>query len=342
MGWSDAVSEISKDLRQRKLRILLICALVAVMGPSHWLTPVSHHSLHAVHVLLRKLFILPTILAAVWFELRGALMICALITVVYVPHVLFQWAGNAGENINQVGELGTVWLVGVLAGALVRKEKQALVEVAQTHEGSLLALVAALDAREHQTELHSLRVRAFALRTGGKLGMKPEPLRILGQAAILHDVGKIGVPDRVLLKPGPLDEQERAVMQRHPEIGRRILSMMSFLAPVAEVVNCHHEKYDGTGYPRGLAGERIPFAARVFAVTDVFDALTSDRPYRSSMAVAEAQQIIRDGSGSHFDPQVVNAFLSIPAEEWGRISLALQETGPWQTLGRPRFPGGAY
>ncbi len=318
---------LPQGLQRRNFDVFLICILVALVGLSHWLTPVSHHRLHAIHVLLRKMFVLPIILAAVWFELRGAVLACMLVTLVYVPHILLQWAGNAGENINQIGELGTLWLVAVLAGALVRREKRALIEVAKTHEGSLLALVAALDAREHATELHSLRVRAFAVRVGTQLSMGPRQLRALAQAAILHDIGKIGIPDHILLKPGALEEEDWVVMRRHPEIGRRILSTVPFLAPVAEIVYCHHEKYDGTGYPRELKGHRIPFAARVYSVTDVFDALTSDRPYRQSVSVEEARQVIRDGSGTHFDPHVVEAFLAIPSQEWSRIRLSVARPG---------------
>ena len=339
-GWVSTIEQMSawdntllaQTRRQQKFRVLLICTLIALVGLSHWLTPVSHHGLHAIHVLLRKMFVLPIILAAVWFEFRGALLACMLITLVYVPHVLLQWTGNVGENINQIGELSTLWLVAMLAGALVRREKRALLEVARTHEGSLLALVAALDAREHETEIHSLRVRAFALRIGRQLRMGYRQLRVLAQAAILHDIGKIGIPDHILLKPGALEEEDWVVMHRHPEIGRRILSTVPFLAPVAEIVCSHHEKYDGTGYPRELHGDSIPFAARVYAVADVFDALTSDRPYRKSISIEEARGVILDGSGTHFDPQVVEAFLSIHPQEWTGIRL---------NISRPRSSEGS-
>ncbi len=329
---------------QMTLRAILICALVALVGLSHWLTPVSHHWLHIVHVLLRKMFVLPIVLAAVWFDLRSSLLTCAAITAMYVPHILLQWTGNVVENINQVGELGTLWLVALLAGTLVRREKRALLEVSRTHEGSLLALVSALDAREHETEMHCIRVRAYALNIGRKLKMDQHQLHILGQAAILHDIGKIGVPDHILLKPDKLDEDEWVVMHRHPNIGRRILSDVPFLAPVAEIVYCHHEKYDGTGYPRGLAGTQIPFAARAYAVADVFDALTSDRPYRRRSSIKEAQQVIRDGKGIHFDPKVVDAFLSISNQEWRKIRLDTQDShhppvhGKEESAGSDRKP----
>ena len=151
----------------------------------------------------------------------------------------------------------------------------------------------------------------MSLRIGEKLGMGPHELAVLHEAALLHDVGKIGVPDHVLLKPGPLTDDERRVMQQHAEMGYRILSAARHLRGVADLVHAHHERFDGTGYPRGLAGETIPLGARIFAVADVFDAVTSDRPYRSAMHWHDARKLVVEGSGSHFDPTVVAAFLAV-------------------------------
>jgi putative nucleotidyltransferase with HDIG domain len=318
-----AAAGLLQNRRHVGLRVLLAAGLVLLVGVSHWLTPVSHHGMHAVHVLLRKLFVLPIVLAAIWFDLRGAVLTCLLVSVVYGPHVAIQWAGSPGENLNQVGEIGSLWLMGLLAGVLVRREKAALREAARTHEGSLIALVSALDAREHDTQCHSLRVRAYALRIGRELRMTDRQLRLLGQAALLHDVGKIGTPDRILLKPGPLSEQEWRIMRRHPEVGRRILSAVPFLKEVAEVVHCHHERFDGTGYPRGLGGTDIPAEARVFAVADVFDALTSDRPYHAKVGCRQAREAIAADSGTHFDPTVVNAFQGVPSREWMELRRQL-------------------
>ena len=133
-------------------------------------------------------------------------------------------------------------------------------------------------------------------------------------AGLVHDVGKIGVPDHVLLKPGPLTDDERAIMQQHAEMGHAILNATNHLRGVADLVHAHHERFDGAGYPRGLAGNGIPLGARIFAVADVFDALTSDRPYRQAMPESDALELIVAESGSHFDPRVVAAFVALLAE----------------------------
>ncbi len=306
-------------VRRQRLRLILIGSLIAVVGLSHWITPIAGDQFHVVHVFLRKLFILPIVLSAIWFEFRGAIIAAAVVTIVYLPHVFLQWSGNLTENINQLGEVATAWIVALLSGFFVRTEKTALRETARTHEGSVIALVAALDAREHETELHSLRVRAYALRIGAELAMTPKQMRVLGQASLLHDIGKIGTPDPILLKPGPLTNEEWQIMRRHPEVGRRILLLVSFLKDSAKIVYSHHEHYDGTGYPRALSGEQIPFEARVFAVADAFDALTSDRPYRKKVSCEEARKVIQADSGKHFDTEAVRAFLRVSCEEWERI-----------------------
>ena len=283
-----------KPRMSRRLKAACIGCAILVVSVFHWITPTGQHDLLMFHVVLRKLFVLPVVMAAIWFELPGAVIAAAVITAAYAPRIIFQWSGSWAENINQFGEVATVWVMALLSGIFVRIDKSALRQVAATNQGALVAMVSALDAREHNTELHSLRVRDYALRIGRELGLLARELTLLGQAALLHDVGKIGIPDRVLLKRGPLNEQEWQLMRKHPSIGRRILSSVPFLSKAAEVVYAHHERYDGTGYPRGLRGDRIPLLARVFAVADVLDALTSARPYRSPVDWDTAQNIIRD------------------------------------------------
>ncbi len=302
-----------------RLRFVVLLALVLAVTTGHWWTPHYNEYLRAFHIVLRKLYFLPIILAAIWFNLRGGILIATLITLLYSMHVVFQWKGETFENINQIGEIATVWVIAVLSGIFIRLEKHALQEVARTHEGSVIALAAALDAREHETELHSLRVRAYAVRIGRELGINMRQTRILGQASLLHDIGKIGTPDHILLKPGPLDNEEWEVIRQHPQTARRVLWSVPFLKEVADIVYCHHERYDGSGYPRGLFGEQIPFLSRVFAVADVFDALTSDRPYHRRLACQQARQEISKEKGGHFEPKVVDAFLAISCSEWSRI-----------------------
>jgi putative nucleotidyltransferase with HDIG domain len=181
-----------------------------------------------------------------------------------------------------------------------------------TYSQTLWSLVAALDAREHETGDHSQRVVRYTLAIARKLGVHERDLPDLGRGALLHDIGKIGVPDAILLKPAKLDEEEWRVMRRHPEIGYDILRSIGFLERSAEVVLSHQERFDGRGYPRGLAGEAIPITARIFAIADTYDAMTSDRPYRKALGAQRAREEIGRFAGTQFDPRCAEAFLSIP------------------------------
>ena len=193
---------------------------------------------------------------------------------------------------------------------------EALYDVEESYKITLEALVTALDAREHETQAHSQRVREYTLTLARNLGLKHDDLIQVGRGALLHDVGKIGVQDSILLKPGKLDETEWVEMRKHPQIGYNILQSIEFLAPAAEIVLCHQERWDGRGYPNALAGLDIPLGARIFAVVDTLDAMTSDRPYRKAMSFDTALNEIRACSGSQFDPNVVSAFLDMPPRSW--------------------------
>lgn len=184
----------------------------------------------------------------------------------------------------------------------------------RAHIVSLETLVAALDAREHETRNHSRRVATRTMFLATQMELDPADISLIYRGALLHDVGKIGIPDSILLKNGPLTEEEWAIMKRHPEIGYEILKETKFLGQAREMVLCHHERYDGSGYPRGLQGEAVPLGSRIFAVIDALDAITYDRPYAAARPFAQARQEIINGSGSQFDPKVVEAFLKIPEE----------------------------
>jgi HD-GYP domain-containing protein (c-di-GMP phosphodiesterase class II) len=151
------------------------------------------------------------------------------------------------------------------------------------------------------------------------MGVHEPELSWIRQGAILHDVGKIGIPDAVLRKPGKLDSDEWAEMCKHPEMGYRMLEGIRFLKPALDIVISHQERFDGSGYPQGLKGDEIPLGARIFAVVDTFDAMTSDRPYRAALSIDAARQEIRDWSGRQFDPRVADVFLSIEADRWREI-----------------------
>jgi putative nucleotidyltransferase with HDIG domain len=182
-------------------------------------------------------------------------------------------------------------------------------EVEENYESLWHVMFSALDLRDGITGGHSWRVADLALHLGQRLDMPADEMEHLKWAALLHDVGKLGVPDEILTKPGPLNAAEWEQMRRHPAYGLSILGQSGFLTQVAEIVYCHHEHFDGKGYPRGLAGEEIPLAARVFAVADAYDAMTSDRPYRPALSHSHAMDEIERNAGSQFDPRVVAAML---------------------------------
>ena len=190
-------------------------------------------------------------------------------------------------------------------------------------ETALEALVAALDAREHETQAHSKRVREYTLHLARAMGVDAALLPDVSRGAMLHDVGKIGVSDNILLKPGKLTETEWIEMRRHPQTGYWILGGVQGLEAAGEIVLAHQEKFDGSGYPRRLKGEGIPPGARIFAVIDCFDAITSDRPYRKAAGYETAREEIIRWSGVQFDPYVVKHFLKIPPSDWTEIRLRI-------------------
>ncbi len=191
-------------------------------------------------------------------------------------------------------------------------------ELGVAYDRTLEALVTALDARECETGNHSQRVVRVTLAICDRMGITGEVRATIARGALLHDIGKIGVPDQVLLKPGKLTEDEWIEMRKHPDIGARILSGIDFLDDAAEIVLAHQERYDGKGYPRGLAGDDIPIGARIFAVADALDAIVSDRPYRRGQSLEHARKEIEDCAGTQFDPKVVDAFLGLSDEELKR------------------------
>ena len=184
-------------------------------------------------------------------------------------------------------------------------------ELEIAYQATLEGWVRALDLRDKETEGHTRRVTALTQTLARGMGLKEDEIVHITRGALLHDIGKMAIPDGILLKPGKLSDDERALIQKHPMYAYEMLSPIKFLLPALDIPYCHHEKWDGTGYPRGLKGEDIPFAARIFAVVDVWDALVSDRPYRKGIQPSEVKKNIRELSGSHFDPRIVDAFLSL-------------------------------
>jgi PAS domain S-box-containing protein/putative nucleotidyltransferase with HDIG domain len=182
-------------------------------------------------------------------------------------------------------------------------------ELKLAYDETLEGWVRALDMRDHETEQHTQRVTEMTMRLARRLGAREEELVHYRRGALLHDIGKMGVPDSILLKPGKLTDEEWVIMRKHPVYAYEFLAPIEFLKPALEIPYCHHEKWDGSGYPRRLQGDQIPLSARIFAIADVWDALTSDRPYRQAWPAEKVRRLILDDSGKHFDPRVVQAFL---------------------------------
>ena len=223
---------------------------------------------------------------------------------------------SGGDLKVQVAQRGRdeVGVLGQSFNTMVENLSKSKQDLLDTYDKTIEGWARALDLRDHETEGHSRRVTDMAVRLGKTLGLDQEDLRQLQRGALLHDIGKIAVPDSILLKKGKLTRKEMAQIQQHPEHAKLFMEQIEFLKPAMAIPYSHHERWDGKGYPQGLKGEQIPFLARIFAVADVWDALTSERSYHKAMSFAEALDTIRSEAGTHFDPQVVDAFIKMLGE----------------------------
>jgi putative nucleotidyltransferase with HDIG domain len=182
-------------------------------------------------------------------------------------------------------------------------------ELAIAYDATIEGWSRALDLRDRETEGHTQRVTDMTLKLARKMGLSEARLILIKRGALLHDIGKMGVPDYILHKPEQLSEEELSIMRKHPQLAYDMLEPIAYLKYALHIPYCHHEKWDGSGYPRGLAGTQIPLEARLFAIVDVWDAITTDRPYRKRWPRKKALQYIRAESGKHFDPKLVEVFL---------------------------------
>jgi putative nucleotidyltransferase with HDIG domain len=233
-----------------------------------------------------------------------------LIGVIYVDH-----RGMSGMFAE--GDLGIISAfadqaaVAIDNARLFDRLKAANEELETAYDATLKGWVRALDLRDKETEGHTQRVTQLTVKLAQAMGVEGEALVHITRGALLHDIGKMAIPDSILLKPGDLTPEERALVKQHPTFAYEMLRPIQFLLPALDIPHCHHEKWDGSGYPRGLKETAIPFAARIFTVVDVWDALVSDRPYRKRMRADEVRSHIRDHAGQHFDPRVVEVFLNL-------------------------------
>ena len=201
-------------------------------------------------------------------------------------------------------------------------------DLERSYDITLEAMGDALDLRDAETEGHSKRVTGYAIALARAVGLNSDELKVIARGAFLHDIGKISTPDEVLLKPGKLDERETAIMREHCARGYEMVRKIPFLQEASEIVYTHQESFDGSGYPRGLRGEQIPLGARIFAIADTLDAITSDRPYRRGRSFAEAREEIVRCSGRQFDPRIVDVFLRVPLERWGDLRAEVSGMSP--------------
>ncbi len=286
----------------------LIAAIVSVIGiPAYYLIyPITGHG--------EWVFSLLVIAITSQWGTRPGLTAALLSSIEYGFIIYYQTSGITDAFILA----GILAVSAVIIGTLVKHRETALVarahmadELEKTSAATLIALSRALDARDQDTEGHSERVAVLAEKIGRKIGLEEADLCSMYLAALLHDIGKIGIPDAILHKSGPLDEQEWALMRKHPRIGYDILQNIPFLAPALDAILQHHEKYNGKGYPAGLSGDAISLPARILTVVDVYDALTSHRPYRPAFSPEKALEMILEQAGQQFDPEVVQALAHI-------------------------------
>ncbi len=203
--------------------------------------------------------------------------------------------------------------------------RHTMVDLERSYDITLEALGDALDLKDAETEGHSKRVTAFTIAMARAMSLPGERIRVIARSAFLHDIGKIGIPSSILRKPGNLTQEEIAIMQEHCLRGYQMLRKIPFLSEAADIVYCHQEKWDGTGYPRGLKGEEIPVGARIVAVAETFDAITSDQPYCTARSFSAACEEIISGSGRQLDPGIVKVFLTIPESIWHSLRKEIDQ-----------------
>jgi putative nucleotidyltransferase with HDIG domain len=203
-----------------------------------------------------------------------------------------------------------------LVAARTQQLRTAMSDLERSYDITLEALGEALDLKDAETEGHSRRVTDYTIAMAKQMGLQKDEISVIARAAFLHDIGLMAIPDRILIKPGKLTPEENEIMKQHVYLGYKILSKIPFLTDAAEIVYAHQERYDGTGYPRGLTGDKIPLGARIVSIAETLDAMTSDRPYRAKQTIQAARKEIEFWSGRQFDPQIVAVFLAMPDKIW--------------------------
>ncbi len=215
-----------------------------------------------------------------------------------------------------------------LVSARTEMLRKALADLERSYDITLEALGDALDLKDAETEGHSKRVTAFTIAIARAMDLPQDQVRVIARGAFLHDVGKMAIPDAILRKPGRLTPDEQTIMREHAVLGYQMLRRIPFLREAADIVYSHQERFDGSGYPRGLRADQIPLGARIFSIADTFDAMTSDRPYRAAQSVSAGRREIERNSGKQFDPDIVKVFLSVPEHIWQELRNEIESQSP--------------
>lgn len=292
---------------------------------AHFLLSTENHALHAVHILLAGMFLIPILIGASAFELRGGVLTALMASLLYLVHLRWNWRHSPMANLDQYAMIGVYFVVGLSAGHLVRlanvrkRERDRVIFRARQAEmvQGLTSLLTALGVRDADTLAHCRRVAGMAVRVGEELGFDGETLGRLRLAALVHDIGKVGVPDDVLLNSGVLSPEQENVMHRHVEQAASMLFPIAGTEEIARIVRMHHECPDGSGYPRGLIGDQIVPAARVLRAADVFVALTDNRPYRSGLRQSDALAQMRAWAGTKVDQEAFEALQRVLQADYG-------------------------
>jgi len=301
---------LAKTLNNNKLQgylIAITAVIVAIIGFFRLNSFFTHTEIVFTLVVIG--------ITARWGTSEG-IFTAFLATTSYAILILFTENKNITFEIFTIGGflLASAYIIGTLSlqrEAALKSQNKMHEELNITYNETLHTLVSALDTRDSETGGHSERVTQIALLIARHLRLHEREIREIQWGALLHDVGKIGIPDYILRKPGKLSADEWNVMRTHPQVGFEMLKKIPFLAPSLDIVLHHHEKFDGTGYPSGLSGKNIPLAARIFAIADTFDAMTNDRPYRKAFTPEKALEEIKQCADKQFDPEIVNAFLKV-------------------------------
>jgi HD-GYP domain-containing protein (c-di-GMP phosphodiesterase class II) len=302
--------------RLRKFNIrpfhwLLMLAVGISIGISlaHFFVP---HDYLAIHGFLRRTYYVPVILTGLLCGFRQAIYLVAFIVAAYLPFVLLQWPNHTlPSNLEEIYEIVMLAVVGGLTGILSDRERKRRQELQEAYQDTVIRLAMAAEYRDGNTGAHLRRISRYAEVIAKNMGISADRAELIKLATPMHDIGKVGIPDHVLLNSGKLNHDEWNVMQTHPDMGYEILkeSHSALLEMAAQIALAHHERFDGSGYPKGLRGDEIPLEARIVAVADVFDALTTSRTYKPGYGVEESIEKMKKDVGTHFDPRVFEAFV---------------------------------